>query len=170
MKLKIFLIIISISSSALAFPTLERMQKIQTFVESLDTNHLFDHIKINYDENSPGPAISRKIKNAYEITFNPKILSTLSESAKTLISYHELGHILLGHSDMDPKLKNRVEVEFEADSFAAFLFKRLHTVNAEILSFIDFIDTQTTTTPPGNERAVLFRKILIDAIIAGPVL
>lgn len=160
MNLKFILILISLSSAALAVPTNDRLDQIQFVTEQVNADHLFDFIQIDYDDTFPGPAVARKSGNVYVITYNRKILATLSESAQILISYHELGHIRLGHSDMDPKLKDRATVEFEADSFAAFLYKRLHAVDKDLLSFIDFISTQKQTTPPGDERAELFRQIL----------
>lgn len=163
MNYKTLVISVSLSVSVFATPSQDRLQQIQISTQKLDAGHLFDHIQISYDESAPGPAVSRKVEGGYEITYNPKILAQLSVAAQTLISYHELGHIVLGHSDMDPKVKDRAKVEFEADAFAAFLYKRLHAIDTDLLAFINFIATQDKTTPPGNERADLFRKLLLTA-------
>lgn len=160
MNLKSVLFLLSLSSAALAVPTNARLDQIDSIAKHADAGHLFDLILIDYDDTFPGPAVTRKSGNIYVITYNRKILATLSESAQLFISYHELGHIRLGHSDMDPKLKDRATVEFEADSFAAFLYKRLHAVDKDLLSFIEFISTQRQTTPPGDERAGLLLQIL----------
>jgi hypothetical protein len=157
----LFPLLLLSSSHLWAMPSPERLQQIQAIADRLDPNHLFDGIQIDYNSELDGPAVSRKSENIYEITYNPDLLKEFPKSAGTLIGYHELGHILLGHSDMDPKLKDRATVEFEADAFAAFLYRRLNLVDKDLLSFLDFTASQTQTTPPGNERADLFRKILV---------
>lgn len=126
---------------------------------------MFNKIEVTFDLEEPSPAGAISLGDGtYRILVNKKIYDSLPKAAQDFISFHELGHIYLGHTDMDPKLKNRYEVELEADVFAAFMYKKLGLSEKELENFILFIEEMTDTNPPGKLRAELIRKIIFNKL------
>lgn len=95
------------------------------------------------------------------IEYNPTLLGRFPKTVTNLVFYHELGHIHLGHI-MSLKIypERAEEFEFEADIFAATLYKRLEKTDDGLEDFFKFMDGQTKTKPSGPERAKIFRSIL----------
>ena len=161
--MKILFLFFLFTTSAFADPSEARIQEIGARANTLERESLFKSIEFTSDLTLPNPAAAFFLGNSqFRISINRSIFDTLSKEAQNLIGFHELGHIYLGHTEMDPRLKNRYEIELEADVFAAFLYKRFGQKNREFENFINFIEKQKETTPPGNVRAKIFRKIIFS--------
>lgn len=120
--------------------------------------------KIEFDSSFPGPAASRKMDDAvnYELVINPIIMKSFPESVRTLILYHEMGHYYLGHLDQPylDDIEFRSSIEFEADAFSAFLYRKNAQPLDDLKNFIKSMESQTDTVPSGSERAKIFENIL----------
>lgn len=157
----LILILLFFTTSAFAAPTSERIQEIKMLANSLDQNSMFESIEFTFDLTKPNPAAASFLGNGkYRVSINKDIFYTLTLAAQDLIGFHEMGHIYLGHTEMDPKLKNRYEVELEADAFAAFMYLRFGEQNKDFFDFINLIESQKETTPPGDVRAKLIKEII----------
>ncbi len=154
-------IILLISSVAFADPDKNRISEINSKVNNLNRESMFEFITVTYDLKLPNPAAAFFLGNGhYQIAINKNIFNTLTKVAQDFIGFHELGHIYLGHTEMDPSKKNRYEVELEADTFAAFMYLKFGQKNQDIVDFIDLIETMKDTTPSGEIRAKVIRNII----------
>lgn len=160
---RIFILVLFLTAGALADPSLKRVQEIKVMANGLARESMFNSIETSFDLELPNPAAALYLGNGkYKISINKNIFFKLSEAAQNFIGFHELGHIYLGHTEMEPHLKNRFELELEADTFAAFLVLKFGKMDQELFDFISFIESMTNTTPPGNVRAKLIREILTE--------
>jgi len=160
--MKTFIIVLLFLSKSFAEPTETRLSEIQNITNGLNRETMFNDVEVTFDLDLPNPAAAFFIGNGkYKISINQNIFSTLSKAAQNFVGFHELGHIYLEHTEMDPKLKNRYEIELEADAFASYLFLRFGEKNQDLTDFIQLIESKTSTTPPGDVRAQLIRKIIL---------
>lgn len=158
---KLFLILL-FTVTASADPSESRIQEISLKANGIVRESMFDSIETTFDLTLPNPAAAFFLGNGkYNISINKSIFYTLTSAAQNFIGFHELGHIYLGHTEMDPSLKNRYELELEADTFAAFLYMKFGEKNQDFYDFINIIEAKKQTTPPGDVRAKLIRKIVI---------
>lgn len=153
----------SLNSNASLTPQRIEQIKVKAFSVNIeDAHHVF---QVRQDSQFKGPAASRKVESGgYELVMNPEIMKFFTEAAQILIFYHELGHFYLGHLDQ-PYLNDedyRTQIEFEADTFSAYLFKKNGHPTTGLRLFISILNAQTDTLPPGPERALIFEKILFD--------
>lgn len=157
----LFFTLMLCSGSAFSNPSKARLQEIKMKVENMDQNSLFNQVEVVFDLNLPNPAAAFFLgPGEYKISINGAIFNTLTKSAQNFIGFHELGHIHLGHTELDPKNKNRYELELEADAFAAFLYKRYGKLDKDFDDFLLIIDSQKKTVPPGDVRAKAIRSIV----------
>lgn len=150
-----------ISVNAFADPTENRIQEIGIKANSLIYESLFNSIEFTFDLQLPNPAAAFFLGNGkYRVSINKSIFESLTKAAQNLIGFHELGHIYLGHTEMEPTVKNRYELELEADVFASFLYRRFGQKNIELENFLILIEKTKETVPPGDVRAKIIRKII----------
>ncbi len=155
-----FFALLLICSQVFAITTPERIQQIKIKADSLSLETLFNHVIVDHTLTYPAPAGAFFIGNGqYRISINDSIFNTVSVAGQLFIQYHELGHIYLGHTEMDPAIKNHFEIELEADYFGAFLYRRFERANEEIRAFLDFIALRPTN-PPGELRASIIKSII----------
>lgn len=162
MKKILLFLSLCLVSTAFADPSVKRLKEIQKKAENLTRETMFNSIEVSYDLDQPSPAGAMSLGNGkYKFLINKSIFDTLTLSAQTFISFHELGHIYLGHTDMDPALKNRYEIELEADAFASFLYNKFGEQDKDFEDFLLLIEGMDKTTPPGPVRVQLIKKLLI---------
>jgi len=144
-----------------ADPNEQRITEIKALVDSLKRETLFNNIETDFNLTLPNPAAAFKISEGqYLISINKSIFGSLSEAAQNFIGFHELGHIYLRHSDIPSEIKNRYEVELEADIFAAYAYIKFAVIDQRIFDFIDTIASKKGTNPPGEKRAQHILNIL----------
>ncbi len=154
--------LVSLSIFASAEPSAQRLSEIKETAGAITRESLFWNVTTRNNDQLPSPAGSYRLHDGtFLIEFNPTIFNTLSEAGRNFITYHELGHIRIGHVSLPfPGADAAKELEFEADAFAMFIYKNLNGIDDGLLEFLNFIEARTGTVPTGPARAALCRSLI----------
>lgn len=146
----------------IAQPSPSRLDEIHRRVDFMSETKMTENVKFQENSEIPGPAWSAELSDgSFLIEYNDALLRSFAPSVKKLILYHELGHVRLKHHALlkiNPQLAE--DLELEADSFAAFAFRKANSVDRGLLDFFEFMSTQIETIPSGPVRVKLFRSLL----------
>jgi hypothetical protein len=148
---------------ALALPGDERLSEIQRVVDTLDAGSVRQGVRIEPNAQLIPPAGSYQLgPNSFLIQYNPVFFGGLADSAKNFVLFHELGHIRLGHVALPfPGPDAAVELEFEADAFAAMIYMKIQgPPDAGLREFFQRLEERTESHPPGPERLRLIERFL----------
>lgn len=161
----VMLISSNVFAKNIRFVSPERWTEISIIANQFTRSSLVEGVTFKENESIPGPAWARRELAGPVIEFNPKIMATIPVSGQNIIFFHELAHIRLGHINKPYSKLSRdqkSEIEFEADIFAAYIFKKFEIVDESLLKFLDHMSGMTATVPSGLERAGIFREILLN--------